>query len=754
MTKHFLTLLFILVGYVSHASEKHTNPIIFGNNRLTLITPTLFRLEYAENAQFIDAPTMFAYNDRHKNLLQDFDVKELGNDRYEIRTSALRIIYQHDDFPFGIHNFQIYYQMDGNEKRFTDRNIQKQNLGGAISTLDRVKQEVPLDEGLLSRDGWYIIDDEGKDLIINGWLSQRPATHVQDLYCFVYGNDYRAALSSLGAVSGHTPMTRKYIHGIWYCRYWDYTSQDYINILKEYQKHDFPLDNMVFDMGWHTQKEATVGTGHASNRGWTGYTWNKELIPDPSNLIKTFHNNHITISLNDHPHDGIRPHESMYKAFMASMNASPQEIAKGKNILFNLRDSTYMKNFFKFAHGESEKMGVDFWWLDWQQNYLYNYVRGTHTKSLAWINKLYFDQSKRTGKRGAGYSRWAGFGDQRYPIQFSGDAVANWNMLAFEVKLTATSGNAGCYYWAHDIGGFYGGEDPELYARWTQFGALSAALRIHSVKNAKLDRRPWLWGNKALQSMKKAYHFRSQLMPYIYSSVWQTHQTMVPLNRAMYIDYNSDEHAYNNPQEFMFGDLLLAAPITSPGKGDNKVAGQKVWFPGTDIWYDYFSGKAYTGGTETIIEKDINDFPLFVKGGYLLPLQPYTQRPATTPLKELILRCYPGKDRCSNTYYLYEDDGISQDYEQGKYAITELKYQQSGKEVKITISAAKGSYDGQISQRSYLIELPVTNIIGKVKTNAGEATTITNKATGINYISIKEQPIRNDITIEFSTKRN
>ena len=251
MLKHLLLFILFLGSHIStYASGDYSNPIVFGNNRITLITPTLFRLEYAEGAKFIDAPTMFAYNNRNEHLLQDFQVKNLGNDKYEITTSKLRMVYHHDDFPFGLHNFQVYYKVNGKEKKFTNRNIQKQNLGGAISTLDRVDKEIPLDEGLLSRDGWYIIDDEGNDLLINGWLSQRPDSHVQDQYCFVYGNDYRAALSSLGAVSGNTPMTRKYIHGVWYCRYWDYTSQDYIDLLNEYKKNDFPLDNIRYGMAY------------------------------------------------------------------------------------------------------------------------------------------------------------------------------------------------------------------------------------------------------------------------------------------------------------------------------------------------------------------------------------------------------------------------------------------------------------------------------------------------------------------------
>lgn len=751
MVKHFFFLLFALGSYISiWPSEKYDNPIVFGNNRITLITPTLFRLEYAENANFIDSQTMFAYNDRSKHLLQDFKVKKIGYNRYEITTSALRMVYYCDNYPFGVQNFQAYYQINGKEKKFTIRNIQKKNLGGAISTLDRVSHTLPLDEGLLSRDGWYIIDDAGNDLLINDWISRRPATHVQDLYCFVYGNNYRAALSSLGAVSGNVPMTRKYMHGIWYCRFWNYTSQEYLDLINEYKKYDFPLDNVVFDMDWHMQN-ATVGTGHGSNRGWTGYTWNKKLIPDPVGLIKKIHDERITVSLNDHPHDGIRPHEESYKQFMSNMGANSKDIAAGKTILFDLGDSVYMKNFFKAAHGENEKKGVDFWWLDWQQDYLYKYIRGvSRTTSLSWVNKLYFDQSKRDGKRGAGYSRWSGFGNQRYPIYFSGDAVANWEVLSFEVNLTSTSGNAGCYFWAHDIGGFYGGNNPELYARWSQFGALSAALRVHSTKDAKLDRRPWKWGDMALQSIRKSYHLRAQLMPYVYSSVWETHQTMVPLSRAMYIDYSDDECSFNNPQQFMFGDLLLVAPITSPGKGKRKIGSQKVWFPKGNLWYDFFNSNVYCGGMEKVITKDIDEFPLFVKGGYLLPMQSYTQRPATTPLFELILRSYPGEDGCDNTFYLYEDDGISQKYETGHYSLTGLNYRRSGNKIFISIIPSRTNYEEQVKERSYVLELPCISIISGLNTNVGTVKIVAGK--NMTRIYIGKQPINKEVCIEFKIK--
>jgi len=742
MRTYILTAIILLTGIFNSYSKEYKNPLVFGNNRITLITPTLIRLEYAENAQFIDDKTLFAYH--RDSLLLDFKVIEMPDNSYEIRTSKLKIRYQHDGFPFGLWNFQVYFTKDGKDTKFTVRNVQNQNLGGAISTLDRVKKAIPLDKGLLSRDGWHIITDTRTDLLKNDWIEKRPDSHIQDLYCFIYGNDYRTALSDLGVISGKVPMTRKSVHGVWYCRWWDYTADDYLKIVQEYREHQFPLDNIVFDMGWHTS-DAGVGTGHSNNRSWTGYTWNKGLIQNPQELVKNLNADSLTVSLNDHPHDGIRPNESMYVDFMKAMG----EIPDGHTILFDAGNKKYMTNFLKYAHQESWDNGIAFWWLDWQQDYLYPNVRGTNATHLQWLNELYYRESERNGLRGANYSRWAGWGDQRHPIQFSGDAYANWDMLSFEVELTATSGNAGCYYWAHDIGGFYGGKDPELYARWTQFGAVSGALRVHSQLDKDLDRRPWLWGDMALKSMRESYTLRAQLMPYIYSSVWQTHQTMVPLNRSMYIDYGNDEKAYHNPQQFMFGDLLLAAPITKAGIGSDLTATQNVWFPGSDLWYDYFDGKVYSGGTEAEISKDLNSFPLFVKGGCLLPMQPFSQRPASVKLEKLILRAYPANKDIANTFTLYEDDGISTEYEKERFATTDLTYKSEGNCVRIIIGATKGTYNGQPAKRSYLIELPSTYGIKNLRIGNKKAKPVYDKDKKMYFIEIKKQDIRKVINVDY-----
>lgn len=697
--KHRKTLLIAIC--ILSTPTLPANPVITGNSRFTFITDHLVRMEHATDGRFLDDPTLFAA-DRTPRC-ERVDVEKQGENRYILSTPAMRIEYVDDGFPFGQTNLHVYFKNgdEPKEQRWYMASRQRRNLQGALTTLDEVSGPVRRQEGLLSRDGWYLINDTGKDIIQNGWITPRDRKHVQDLYLFVYGNDYKAALHALRAVGGPAPMPRKYVHGAWYCRWWNYTDEDYRQIAREYHQHGFPLDIIVFDMGWHTHN-AQVGTGHAGTRSWTGYTWNRELIRDPARLIREFKDDNLHVVLNEHPHDGLRPHEDAWPTFARELGLNATDPAP----LFDAGDRRYMNAFMKHAHAESDTMGVAFWWLDWQQDYLYPLVRGSHTTHLPWLNKLYYDHSARNGLRGAGFSRWGGWGDHRHPIHFSGDAAANWDVLRFEADLTTTSGNAGCFFWAHDIGGFYGGRDAELYTRWTQFGMLSASLRIHSVNDEKLDRRPWLWGEEAEHAMRRAYRLRSQLMPYIYSSVHQCYTGMLPLNRALYIEHPGEDEAYKHPGQFMFGDLLLAAPVFSAGQGAAKTVRQQVWLPGQGDWYHFFNGAKYRGGQTVTVESPLDEFPLFVKGGHPIPMQPYRERMCSAPLTELIVRCYPGETGSNHSYDLYEDDGLTTAYQQGVFALTTLNCRNESGRVTVTIHPTNGYYAEQPLQRAYRIELP------------------------------------------------
>ena len=695
--------------------------VVVSNARFTVIAPECIRLEYSERDTFIDAKSLFAVN--RDAAFGTFELTQTSN-RTVIDTGKIRLVYESDGKPFSPQNLTATIRKGAEIVSWVPGQVNRENLGGTIESLDRVMGPVDLGEGLLARDGWYILDDSQRPLLTEDWVASRPKDSGIDWYLFGYGTDYKAALRAMTRIGGGVPMPRKYALGVWYSRYWPYSSDEYREIVTEYERHNFPLDIVVLDMDWHKD-------------GWTGWSWNRHLLPDAEALLTWLHEQKLFVTLNVHPADGVGPHEDMYDAFMRDLGRDP---STKEVLLFDAGDKTYLDTLFKHTHRPREMDGVDFWWLDWQQE---PYTRSIpDLTNLAWLNHYYYQHSGPGNQRGLLLSRWGGWGDHRHPIHFSGDAYTDFPVLAFEVPFTSTASNVCCFFWSHDIGGHLGSRNEESYIRWIQFGALSAALRSHSERNEALDRRPWTYGAMAEAAMRRAFHLRSILFPYIYSSVSQCTEDTLPLVRPMYLEYPEREEAYRNPQQYYFGDALLVAPIAVPGTGPTKVATQTVWFP-EGRWYNWFTGEKHSAG-DAIVAADIDEFPLFVKGGVPVPTQPYTPRMTTTLLTELIIRCYPGD---SGSYTLYEDDGLTNDYTKGEYAITELNYTRKGSTVMITASAVKGSYTGQVLSRSYVVELPCTGKAEAAEVDGEPVPIEYDEETCITRIRVRPRSIREAVKV-------
>jgi hypothetical protein len=320
-----------------------------------------------------------------------------------------------------------------------------------------------------------------------------------------------------------------------------------------------------------------------------------------------------------------------------------------------------------------EHDGVDFWWLDWQQERDTRSLPGL--TNLRWLNHQFFHHSARHSRRGASFSRWAGLGDHRHPVHFSGDAHSGWAMLAFQIEMTAVAGNVLCAYWSHDVGGHFGPRNEETMTRWVQFASLSPVLRLHSARSARLDRRPWSCAEPFVSAQRRAYALRAALMPTIVAAARACHDSARPLCRPMYLAWPRHEESYDNPQQYMLGDHLLCAPAHTPGVGTRPVASVGLWFPPLQhaAWHDLITSERHDTERDAVVGAAIDEIPIFAPGG--VPIIMADAANATrmaSPIDHLVIRVFPGEDGQVAHATLYEDDGISDAYTQGGFATTPI----------------------------------------------------------------------------------
>ncbi|MBQ7706818.1 MAG: alpha-xylosidase, partial [Lachnospiraceae bacterium] len=427
--------------------------------RITVLTSRMLRLEYSEDGIFEDRATQIVLNRRFP--VPQFRVikKEEG---FELVTDSLLLSYNGKEFS----SSGLSIQVNGNLSAYRSTwfyGEEYKDLKGTARTLDEADGEVELDRGLLSYYGFSLIDDSKSTIIReDGWVEPRKKG-CKDIYFLGYGRDYLGCLKDFYKLSGPTPMIPRYALGNWWSRFYWYTEKEYKELYTRFMKEDIPFSVAVLDMCWHiTDVDPKYGSG------WTGYTWNKELLPDPEGFMKWLHENNMRITLNVHPADGVRGFEEMYADMAAELGVDADREDK---INFDVADRSFLESYFRNIYHRNEKRGVDFWWIDWQQQGG-SKVEGIDAQWM--LNHYHYLDNGREGKKPLILSRYAGLGSHRYPVGFSGDTFATWDSLDFQPYFTANASNAGYGWWSHDIGGhMHGTRSDEMAMRWLQFGVFS-----------------------------------------------------------------------------------------------------------------------------------------------------------------------------------------------------------------------------------------------------------------------------------------
>jgi alpha-glucosidase len=286
-------------------------------------------------------------------------------------------------------------------------------------------------------------------------------------------------------------------------------------------------------------------------------------------------------------------------------------------------------------------------------------------------------------------------GGQRFSATWTGDNSATYNHLRMSVPTLLNLGISGFAYAGDDIGGFNGTAPPELVTRWMWLGAFNPIFRNHSAKGTG-NKEPWAFGPQYEAYMKAAIEQRYRMLPYIYTAAEEASRTGTPMMRPLFLEFPQEKWLVANEAEYMFGPSLLVAP-----KVWEMTDAYQVLLPAGD-WYDYWTGKKLTGGevaskAETAtagggglkVSPRIDELPVYVKAGSILPQQPVVQSTAFTPQSNLELRVYPGPD-CSG--HLYMDDGHTFNYKHGDRLSVTMSCSNDAQSMSLTLDAAQGTY--------------------------------------------------------------
>lgn len=471
-------------------------------------------------------------------------------------------------------------------------------------------------------------------------LGDTPAEVLRE-YADLTGHPHLPPLWSFGYQQSHRTISSK---------------EEILSVAKTFRDKQLPCDAVVY-----------LGTGFCPsgwNTGHGSFTFNEQVFPDPPAVVKQLHDENLKVIVHIVP-------PGDFHGTIHDTGAEAEE--PGDAVPYWAK------------HVALAKAGIDGWWPD-EGDRLSVYSRLQR-------NEMYWEGSRQIepGKRPFALHRNGYAGLQRYGWLWSGDTFSTWDALKAQIMNGINIGLSGIPYWGTDTGGFVPTVEfgPELFVRWFQFSAFCPSFRSHG-RAWKLH-LPWGWGlgdpgpkevdgdwvanwppaadlhrADVEQICRKFMNLRYQLLPYIYSTAAQTHQTGMPVIRALWLAFPNDERTYLIDDSYMWGDSFLVAPVFSKG-----ATARSLYLPAGG-WHDYWTGESVAGGRVITAKAELNSMPLYVRAGAIIPVGPIKQHTSEKSSEATMLEIYPGAD---GTFNWYDDDGISFAYEQSRYMLVHCQWE-------------------------------------------------------------------------------
>jgi alpha-glucosidase len=516
-------------------------------------------------------------------------------------------------------------------------------------------------------------------------------------YYLVYGPSPDRILQTYTELTGRSPLPPHWALGYHQCR-WSYASADEVRqIAKEFRDRQLPCDVIHLDIDYM--------------RGFRVFTWNPQQFPEPEQLASDLAEQGFKLIPIIDPGVKFDP-DSGYSVFDQGIEKD-YFIRKPDGKLFHgyvWPDRALFPDFMNpevrqwwgDRHADLLDCGIAGIWNDMNEPALDDRPFGdggikisipleapqgsdgeptTHAETHN-LYGLMMAQATRTAlerlrpqERPFLLTRSGYAGIQRWSAVWTGDNQSRWEYLEMSLPMLCNLGLSGVPFVGADIGGFAGDATPELFARWMQLGVFYPFMRGHSMIGSR-PHEPWQFGDRVEAICRDYLNLRYQLLPYLYTLLWQANQSGAPVLRPLLYHYPDDPHTYDLGDQAMFGEALLIAPVCHPG-----VTHRAVYLP-EGTWYDWWTGAVYTGPSHILAPAPLSRIPLFQKAGTAIPLSPVMQHVDQVPLTELHWRVAPGNGES----VLYEDDGKSLAYQKGVYSITTILISQSEAQVDVSLS--------------------------------------------------------------------
>ena len=580
-------------------------------------------------------------------------------------------------------------------------------------------------------------------------------------YYFIAGQNLDEVISGYRTLTGKASVYPKWALGFWQSRERYQSSQDIEENLKKFRDLHIPVDNIVQDWNYWPID------------AWGCHNFEKSRYPNPQAMLDSVHSMHGRFMISVWPkfYDTVKNYKELDSHGWMYHQAIKDDIHDWlgyRGSFYDAYSDGARKMFWRQMDENlysKYKFGIDAWWMDasepnvrdctpmWYRKALSGPTAlGTSTEyfnaySIVNADAIYNGQRSVNPNQRVFLLTRSGFaGEQRYSTAtWSGDIATRWEDMRAQMTAGLNYSMAGLPFWGMDQGGFCvenryvaaqqeydktGKENAdlkewrELQARWNEFGCFVPLYRTHGQ-----------WPTREVWNIAPADHpayksivyydkLRYRLMPYLYSMTGMVHFKDYTMMRGLVMDFNGDDNIYNIKDQWMFGPALMACPV-----GEYQKYARNVYLPKQKGWYDFYTGKHYAGGQTIVADAPYEKIPVFVPEGAILPVGPEMEWSDQKKPELIDLYVYAGKD---GEFTIYEDEGTNYNYEKGKYATIDIKYDDAQKT--LTIGDRKGSFDGMLQKRRFNVVLVNGNNQqgislakapkGKMVKYAGQAVTI------------------------------